>query len=50
MKTSFKTCVVLCGKARLHWRFFVAFQRGNLICIVTILFANIGVWLLWRRK
>lgn len=29
---------------------FVAFQSGNLICIVTSLLANIGVWLLWRRK
>lgn len=29
---------------------FVAFHSGNLICIVTILLANIGVWLLWRRK
>ena len=29
---------------------FVAFQSGNLICIVTILLANIDVWLLWRRK
>lgn len=29
---------------------FVAFQSGNLICIVTILLANTDVWLLWRRK
>lgn len=29
---------------------FVAFQSGNLICIVTSLLANIGVWLLWQRK
>ena len=28
----------------------VAFQSGNLICIVTILLANIDFWLLWRRK
>lgn len=29
---------------------FVAFQSGNLICIVTILLANTDVWLLWGRK